>query len=66
MALAMQSLPSEIALKNTTTGIATSRVYAQNARVLVAVQDKEHVELAFDTDRKGQMLERPDVLKEYR
>ncbi|KAK7177764.1 hypothetical protein PSPO01_16185 [Paraphaeosphaeria sporulosa] len=65
MALAIQSLPSQIALKNTAAGIFTSKAYAQNARILVAADDKEHVELSFDADREDQMLEMPDVLKEY-
>jgi hypothetical protein len=65
MALAMQSLPSNVALKNTTAAILMTRVCMENARVQVAANEEQHIELVFDEDRKDQAMKRLDPEKEY-
>ncbi|KAJ4301835.1 hypothetical protein N0V90_003931 [Kalmusia sp. IMI 367209] len=65
LALAMQSLPSPKALKNTATGIFTTRVFGQNTRIRVSTNDSEHVELALDADDRTKTLLPPDDRMEY-
>lgn len=65
LTLAMQSLPSETALKNTAAGIFTSRVFGHTTRIRVHSDDKEHVVLALDKDDRGDTLQKPDVLQKY-